>query len=173
MHRKLWAAGIAALLVGLASAAWAAFDSPDGDPPFGIDFSGNPGPGYEGVVTMIFPDYSIPELSASGFAAVVRLRKGGVLHVFHERYDCETADSCALCIDPDGVGNPLPPRLDVGQINDIQLCVQDLIEPDVVTAFGLGSASVQIKNMSSFVSEVDPSDSSVRVVAADIDVTAK
>jgi hypothetical protein len=164
MRRKLFLAGIATLLVGLASAAWGAFDSPEGEPPFGIDFAGNPGPGYEGILTMIFDGYDDLDLTAAGFSAVARLRKGGELHVFFERYACATADPCGLCTGA---------RLDVTQTAPIQLCLQDLIAAEVVSDFGLGAVDVNLKNMSNFVSEIDPDDGSVRVVAADIDVTAK
>ncbi len=164
-HSKIWIAGVAALLVGVASTAWGSFDSPDGDPPFGIDFAdGRSGQGYEGIVTMIFNDYNDLDLSASGFDAVARLRKGGELHVFHESYDCASLDPCAIC----SAG-----RLDVTQVAPIQLCLQDQIEAEVISDFGLGAVQVRLKNMSSFVSEIDPDDASVRVVAADIDVTVK
>lgn len=164
-RNKLWVFGVAALLLGVASAAWGSFDSPDGEPPFGIDFeSGRSGTGYEGTVALIFNAYNDLDLTAGGFEAVARLRKGGELHVFYERYDCAASDPCTIC---------LAGRLDVTQAAPIQLCLQDLIEPEVVSDFGLGAADVRLKNMSSFVSEIDPDDSSVRAVAADIDVTAK
>jgi hypothetical protein len=164
-RNRLWIFGLSALLVGVASTAWGAFDSPDGEPPFGIDFEdGRSGQQFEGVVTMIFRAYNDLDLSAAGFDAVARLRKGGELHAFYARYDCATLDPCALC-----TGG----RLDVTQIPAIQLCLQDEIEPEVVSDFGLAGADVRLKNMSSFVSEIDPDDVSVRAVAADIDVTAK
>jgi hypothetical protein len=166
MRRKLFVAGIATLLVGLASAAWGAFDSPEGEPPFGIDFSGNPGPGYEGIVTMIFDGYDDLDLTAAGFSAVARLRKGAELHVFYERYACATADPCGLCDLPG-------PRLSVTDSGPIALCLEGQIEAEVVSDFGLGAVDIRLRNMSGFVSEIDPDDASVRAVAADIDVTAK
>ena len=167
MRRKLFLAGIGTLLVGLASAAWGAFDSPDGSPPFGVEFeSGRSGQQFEGVVTLIFRDYEHSDLSSAGFEAVARLRKGGELHAFYENYDCDSADPCGLC---DLAG----PRLSVTDSGPIALCLEGQIEAEVVDEFELAGAEVRLKDMSNFVSEIDPIDDRVRVVAADIDVTAK
>jgi hypothetical protein len=162
-HKTIWMAALL-LAAGLATAAWASFDSPDGEPPFGVLFeSGRSGQGYEGVVTMIFSDFET-DLTAESFEAVARLRKGGELHVFYEKYDCLTTDPCGIC-----TGG----RLDLTNIQGIQLCLQDQIEAEVISDFELGAVDVRLKDMTDFSSESDPGDPSIRVVAADIDVTVK
>jgi len=165
-QRIVW---MAALVLGMsaASGAWGSFDSPQGEPPFGVQFAdGRSGQSYEGVVTTIFEGYNDLTLSAAGFKAVARLRKGGELHVFYEAYSCAAADPCAICTAPGT-------RIDVTEIGPIQLCLQDRIAAEVIADYGLGAVDVRLKDMSDFVSEIDPSDPSVRAVAADVVVTVK
>src|SRR5262245_14190870 len=165
MRHKIGAVAALVLAFSVASAAWGSFDSPDGEPPFGVDFAdGRSGQAYEGTVTMIFQGFGT-DLSASSFQAVARLRKGGQLHAFYESYSCAIADPCSICT---------AGRIDVTNIGPIQLCLQDQIEAEVIADFGLpASVSVRLKDMSNFVSEPDPGDPSVLAVAADIAVTVK
>jgi hypothetical protein len=82
MHRRsnwIWALA-AALLAGGAALA-GGFDSPDGLPPYGLDFpDGRSGQQLEGFATILFR--GMIGTNAQSFDSVVRLRKGGELHVF-------------------------------------------------------------------------------------------
>jgi hypothetical protein len=165
----------AAVLLGVAGAAFAGGDSPAGEPPFGLDFAdGRSGQQYEGVITMVFREYDASLLNAPRFDAVVRLRKGNGYEVFYTEYACSAevspyAPCNTICDDND--------LINVGQVTDIQLCVQDLIEPDVITKFGLGAVDVRLKDIGGFASAPDPDPSvatPVRLIAAaDVEVTVK
>lgn len=159
-----------ALLLGVASTAFALADSPSGEPPFGLDFAdGTSGQQYEGIVTLVFRDFSATDLKAPSFDSVVRLRKGKVYEVFYTEYDCatEVSDPCALCDAND--------LIDVGQEQPIQLCIQDRIEADVIAKFGLGAVDVRLKDIGGFVSDADPVGGLPErlVAAADVEVTVK
>jgi hypothetical protein len=154
----LWVA--AGLFV--ATAAFGLADSPDTDPPIGLDFAdGTAGQQYQGYVTMIFSGFD--GAAAPGFEAVTRLRKGNEVHVFYTPYDCNTADPCGIC-DPD---------IDVLNAVNIQLCLQDSIEAEVIADFALGDVDVRLKDVNNFVPEEDPADNTILVVAADVEVTTK
>jgi hypothetical protein len=65
--------------------------------------------------------------------------------------------------------------MDIGNAISIQLCLQDAIEPEVMSDFGLTGVDIRLKDVGAFVSETDPPGgvSGRRIVAADIEVTAK
>jgi hypothetical protein len=162
-----WAA---ALLLGIASTAFALADSPSGTPPFGVIADATSGTQLEGFVTIVFRDFSGLDLKAPRFDAVSRLRKGNAYNVFYAEYDCAqqaSPDPCNICD-----GNDL---IDVGQVAPIQLCIQDLIEADVFAKFGLAGTDVRLKNVNGFSSDPDPSGGAPTrlVAAADVVVTLK
>ncbi len=160
--KKRWVAWVAAMVFA-AGSAWALSDSPSGSPPFGLDFAdGTSGQQYQGFVTMVFRDFD--GQLAPGFEAVTRLRKGNELHVFLTDYACSVADPCQIC----NAG-----QVDVSAPVAIQLCLQDSIELEVISDFGLGAVDVRLKNIGSFVSETHPGDPSVQIVAANVEVTTK
>lgn len=171
---RLW---IVALLLVVASSALGTSDSPSGEPPFGLDFAdGRSGQQYEGLVTLVFRDYTrgLPNpLTSPRFDAVVRLRKGNDFQVFYAEYDCadhETPDPCQICGDAD-----LDRIFVEGQQTAIQLCLEGLIEEDVIAKFALGAdVSVRLKDIGGFASDEDPLVDPVRAIsAADIEVTVK
>jgi hypothetical protein len=170
---RVW---MVALLLVVVSSAFGAADSPSGDPPFGLEFAdGRSGQQYEGLVTLVFRDYTRNgdyPLTAARFDAVARLRKGNAYEVFYVEYDCAdygTPDPCQIC------GAAVPDRIYVeGQQTAVQLCLQDLIEPDVIAKFGLADVDVRLKDIGGFASDEDPVDAPVRAIsAADIEVTVK
>ena len=160
-RNRIWvAAVVSALLVG--SGALASFDSPAG---VGFDFPENKsGDLYSGFVTVALRDYNGTDLTAGSFEAVAQLQRKKVLHAFHAEYTCDGGDPCGICL-----GN----RVDATAGVDIALCLTELIQPEVLSDFGLGALDVRLKSASEFVSEVDPADSTLRVVAANIEVTVK
>jgi hypothetical protein len=159
-NRIFVAAVIAALLVG--TGALAAFDSPAG---VGFSFPENKaGDLYSGFVTVALHDYDDTDLTAGSFEAVAQLQRKKGLHAFHAEYSCGGGDPCAICT---------AGRVDATAAVDIALCLTELIQPEVLADFGLGALDVRLKSASEFVSEVDPSDSTVRVVATKIEVTVK
>jgi hypothetical protein len=168
---------MSALLLVVASSTFGAADSPSGLPPKGLDFAdGRSGQQYEGIVTLVFRDYTrngAYPLTAQSFESIVRLRKGNEYEVFYAEYDCAdyaTPDPCQVC------GTEVPDRMFVaGQQTAIQLCVEDLIAEDVIAKFALGAdVSVRLKDLGGFASDEDPLDDPVRAIsAADIEVTVK
>jgi hypothetical protein len=168
----LWAAAV----VFAGGSAWALSDSPSGSPPFGLDFAdGTSGQQYQGYVTLLFRDFD--GTLSPAFEAVTRLRKGNEIHVFRTDYDCSVSDPCGICTtepfpDPDP-NNPGPFEIDVSNAVNIQLCLQDSIELEVIADFELTNVDVRLKNIGGFTSEVDPADPSVLVIAADVEVTTK
>jgi hypothetical protein len=170
MHRTKLLGWAAALLLGIASTAFALADSPSGTPPFGVIADGTSGTQLEGVVTIVFRDFSGIDLKAPRFDTVTRLRKGNAYNVFYAEYDCAeqaAPDPCAICD-----GNDL---IDVSQVAPIQLCIQDLIEADALTKFGFTEGDVRLKNVSGFSSDPDPVGGIPErlVAAADVVVTVK
>ena len=163
-RNRIWmAAGVVALLVG--TGAWASFDSPAG---VGFDFPENKsGDLYTGFVTVVLHDYDTGELNAGSFEAVAQLQRKKVLHAFYAEFTCDGAipDGCAeVCTDDD--------RVDATAGVAIALCLTELIQPEVLEDFALDTElDVRLKSASEFVTEGDPSDSTVRVVAAEIEVT--
>lgn len=162
-----WAA---ALLLGVASTAFALADSPSGTPPFGVIADATSGTQLEGIVAIVFRDFSGLDLKAPRFDTVTRLRKGNAYNVFYAEYDCTaeaSPDPCGICDAND--------LIDVGQVAPIQLCIQDLIEADVLGKFGLDGTDVRLKNVSGFSSDPDPSGGvPLRLVAAaDVVVTVR
>lgn len=159
-----------AVLLGVASTAWALADSPSGEPPFGVVLEGASGQQYEGVVTLVFRDFSALDLKSPRFDSVARLRKGNAYNVFYAEYDCAaqaSPDPCGICDGDD--------LIDVSQTTAIQLCVQDLIEPGVLAKFGLTSGDLRLKNIGGFASDPDPFGGvpTRLVAAADVTVTVK
>jgi len=159
MSRKLWVAAV--VFAGLAAFGFGA-DSPDGEPPFGLDFpEGRSGQQFTGFATIVFRGVTI-DLKATSFDSVVRLRKGGDLHVFYTPYSCGN-DSCSLC-----TGG----LIDTSQTVAIQHCIEGLIEGEVIADFGLIATEVRLKDVSDFVAEPH-SDPTVLPLAADVEFTAK
>jgi hypothetical protein len=157
------AAGAAAMLV-VASAAWGAFDSPD-DSLFD-KIPGVQGDKYVGVMTVLFRDFTNVDLTAGGFEAAARLTRGKVSHVFRTTYDCEAADPCSICDEA-----ALPDRIDVTQILGIEQCLQSAMRAEILEDFALpGGSTVELKRITDLTSEVDPADTSVRVVVSEIQV---
>lgn len=164
---RMWLFGLtAAGLLAAGAAIAASFDSPDGEPPFGLEFpDGRSGQAFDGVATIVFR--GMVNTNAASLESVVRFRKGGELHVFYTDYDCD----------------PLPPApcpsicsssgIDVTNVAGVQLCIESLIEPEVVADFGLGTADVRLKDVSDFKDEPHPADGSILVVASDVVVTAR
>jgi hypothetical protein len=162
--KKLGVVAGAAVLLGAASAAWGAFDSPNAD--LFDKVPGVTGDKYTGVVALLFRDYTNVDLTAGGFEAVARLTRGKESHVFRTTYDCEAADPCGICDDAS-----VPDRIDATQVLPIEACLQNLMEDEIVEDFELpGSADVQLRRIETLTSEVDPADTSVRVVVSDIQV---
>jgi hypothetical protein len=163
-NRSWVAAATMVLLIG--TGAWAAFDSPAG---VGFDFPENKsGDAYSGFVTVALHDYNGGDLTAGSFEAVAQLRRKKELHAFHAEFSCDDAvPACAeVCTEDD--------RVDATASVAIALCLTELIQPEVLDDFGLDAAlDVRLHSASEFVSEVDPSDATVRVVAATIEVTVK
>jgi len=156
----LWV--VAALFA--AGSAWGLADSPSGEPPFGLDFAdGTSGQQYQGSVAMVF--FGFDGTTAPGFEAVTRLRKGKESHVFYTQYVCPVADPCGICTNAG--------RIDVSNAVNIQLCLQDSIEAEVIDDFLLGAVDVRLKNVGTFVSELHPTDPTLLVVGADLEVTTK
>ena len=166
-RNRIWvAAVVSALLVG--SGALASFDSPAG---VGFDFPENKtGDLYSGFVTVALRDYDGFDLSAGSFEAVAQLQRKKVLHAFHAEFSCGGAvpAGCEGVCKDDGSD-----RVDATAGVAIALCLTELIQPEVLSDFGLGDLDVRLKSASEFVSEVDPADSTLRVVAANIEVTVK
>jgi hypothetical protein len=162
-HKKTWILGAAAALLFAAGAALAAgFDSPDGEPPFGLAFpEGRSGQQFDGIATIVFR--GMVNTDAQSFDSVVRLRKGGEFHVFYSEYDC-TPDTCGICAG--GV-------IDTTQVASIQLCIESLIESEVISDFALDVAEVRLKDVTDFKAEPHPADPTVLPVGADVVVTAK
>jgi hypothetical protein len=161
--RKTWIlwAMTAALLAGGAALA-AGFDSPDGEPPYGLDFpDGRSGQQLAGFATILFRGMS--GTNAQTFDSVVRLRKGGELHVFYAGYSC-SPDSCGICT-ADGI--------DTTQVANIQLCIESLIQNEVLADFALSASDVRLKDVSDFKAEPNPADPSILVVGSDIEVTVR
>jgi hypothetical protein len=163
-RNRIWvAAATVVLLIG--TGAWAAFDSPAG---VGFDFPENKsGDLYSGFVTVALHDYDNGDLTAGSFEAVAQLQRKKELHAFHAEFSCDDAvPACAeVCTEDD--------RVDATAGVAIALCLTELIQPEVLADFELGALDVRLKSASEFVSEVDPSDATVRVVAATIEVTVK
>lgn len=189
-------------LLALSSGAWAAFDRPDGQPPFGLDFADSTsGEQLHGYLTMVFLDFDAVLLRARSFEAVTVLRKGtkaegngsakgGARHVFRTELRCSETDPqnpsgvCdTLCFDPttgiddDGNGlvdDPEDRVLDVTEITSIQLCLQEELSDAVVAAFGSDADAARLKDVSGFVSEPDPAAAPARlIVGADVEVTLR
>ena len=116
---KIW------ILVGLMAALFAGgaaiaggFDSPDGEPPYGLEFpDGRSGQQFEGIATIVFR--GMVNTNAQSFDSVVRLRKGGEFHVFYSDYDCNP-DTCGIC-----TGG----LVDTTQVANIQLCIESRSSP--------------------------------------------
>lgn len=160
-YGKNWILGAmtAALLAGGAALA-GGFDSPDGEPPYGLDFpDGRSGQQLAGFATILFRGMS--GTNAQTFDSVVQLRKGGELHVFYAGYSCSN-DSCALC-SVDGI--------DTTQVANIQLCIEGLIEDEVLTDFALSATDVRLKDVSGF--KAEPSDGGILVVGSNVEVTVR
>jgi hypothetical protein len=196
---------VAVVLAGCVAggAAWAAFDQPSGEPPFGLTFSDNSaGQQFHGNVGIVFRDYDATLLRAPRFDSVTALRKGGkgegagepqggARHVFYAEYDCALVPVpdtvCGLCFDPnpgtdddgDMVVDDADERvMDVGSATPIQLCLELLIKDDVAAMFELDpGVEVGLKDVSGFVFEPIDVDGDpapdVGVTAADVEVTAK
>jgi len=111
---------------------------------------------------MVFFDFD--GSTAPGFQAVTRLRKGNESHVFLTQYLCSAADPCGIC----SAG-----RIDVSNAVNIQLCLQDSIELEVIADFLLADVDVRLKDVVAFVSELHPTDPELLVVGADLEVTTK
>lgn len=152
---RIWTMALAATALGIASAAWGNLDSPAG---VGFSFPVK-GTKMEGFTTLVFRGYDNLDLTASSFETVAQLRYKKELHVMRAEYDCAVADPCALC----SAG-----RLDVTQAVSIALCMNDLIEPEVIADFQLTATSVDLQSVNEFVSEVDPADPTSRAVGAEI-----
>lgn len=152
---RIWTMGLAALLVGIASAAWGNLDSPAG---VGFSFPVK-GTKMDGFTTLVFRGYDNLDLTASSFETVAQLRYKKELHVMRAEYDCAVSDPCGLCSGG---------RLDVTQAVSIALCMNDLIEPEVIADFQLTATSVDLQSVNEFVSEVDPADPTSRAVGAEI-----
>lgn len=162
--KKLGFLAAAAVSIGAASAAWGAFDSPSGD--LFDKIPGVTGDKYEGVIALLFRDYTNVDLTAGGFEAVARLTRGKESHVFRATYDCESADPCSICDEAS-----LPDRIDASQVLPIEQCLQDLMAGEIIDDFGLpGASNVQLRRISDLTTEVDPADTSVRVVVSEIQV---
>jgi hypothetical protein len=202
MMRKLrnWTVAVVVVACVAAGAAWADFDQPKGEPPFGLTFSDNSaGQQFHGDVAMVFRDYDHGSLQARRFESVTVLHKGskaegagepkgGDRHVFYAEHDCAVVADCDfLCFDAtpgsdddgDGTIDELDERvMDISSATPIQQCLELLIKQDVLDLFGLDPAvEVGLKDVSGFVSEPIDSDGNMsfdlRVAAADVEVTAK
>ena len=164
-RNKMWmAVAVVTLLIG--TGAWASFDSPAG---VGFDFPENKtGDLYTGFVTVTLHDYTDGDLSAGSFEAVAQLQRKKVIHAFHAEFSCDS--SFPACVEACTEGG----RVDATAGVAIALCLTELIQPEMLDDFELDAAlDVRLKSASEFVSEIDPSDSTVRVVAATIEVTVK
>lgn len=174
-RRKTWILGaMVSVLFAAAAAIAGGFDSPDGEPPYGLEFpDGRSGQQFEGIATIVFRGLD-GTTSAQSFDSVVRLRKGGEYHVFYAEYacgaGCEQTDPCE-----GGV-------IKIEKVREIQLCIESLIQEDVIApapyGFGLGSeADVRLKDVSDF--KAEPRDAAgetppvVLVVGADVVVTTR
>jgi hypothetical protein len=164
-RKKTWILGAVVTVLFAAGAAIAAgFDSPDGEPPFGLEFpEGRSGQQFEGIATIVFR--GMVETNAQRFESVVRLRKGGEFHVFYSDYDC-SPDSCVIC-----TGG----TIDTTQVADIQLCIESLIQSEVIDDFVLDVVDVRLKDVTDFKAEPhpDPANPGILVVGADVVVTAR
>jgi hypothetical protein len=60
-----------------------------------------------------------------------------------------------------------PPR------SRIQLCIEGLIQDEVLADFALSASDVRLKDVSDFKAEPNPADSSILVVGSDIEVTVR
>jgi hypothetical protein len=159
----MWLPGVmAAALLAAGAAIAAGFDSPDGEPPFGLEFpEGRSGQQFEGIATIVFR--GMVNTDAQTFESVVRLRKGGEFHVFYADYDC-TPDPCGICTSA---------GIDTTQVANVQLCIESLIDAEVRSDFALDAAEVRLKDVSDFKAESHPADGSILVVGADVVVTAR
>ena len=160
---RMWLLGVtAAALLAAGAAIAAGFDSPDGEPPFGLSFpDGRSGQAFDGIATIVFR--GLVNTDAQTFESVVRLRKGGEFHVFYADYDC-TPDPCGICTSS---------GIDTTQVANVQLCIESLIESEVLSDFALDAADVRLKDVSDFKAEPHPADGSILVVGADVVVTAR
>lgn len=154
--------GVALLLAGAATAA--TFDrglipksAPSSDTSSGQQFTGDVG--------MVFSSYDGDTNTAGAFQSTVRLRKGGLVRSFLYSYACAVADPCGLCV--------IDGRIDVGDQVGIQICVEDGIEPEVKTDFGLSPAvAVRLKDVTNPAAKSYPATDEL-VFGADVEVTAK
>lgn len=162
-RKKLWILGaMVAMLLAAGAAIAGGFDSPDGEPPFGLEFpEGRSGQQFEGIATIVFR--GLVNTDAESFESVVRLRKGGEFHVFYADYDC-APDSCNICTSS---------GIDTTQVTNVQLCIESLIEAEVLSDFVLDAGDVRLKDVSDFKAEPHPADGSILVVGADVVVTAR
>lgn len=123
------------------------------------------GQGLSGSVSVVFDDYAPVTGTASGFHAVVQLRKGNETHVFLYDYACSVADPCQLCVVNGSIGT--------GDQVGIQMCIEDGIEPEVKADFHLApQVAVRLKDVTSPASKFYPASSQL-VFGASVEVTAK
>ena len=155
---RIWIVTRALAGLVLASAAWGTLDSPAG---VGFDFPVK-GTKLEGFATLSFIGYDGIDVTATGFEGVAQLQLKKELHVMNVVYDCNAADPCNICNNPDDL-------IDVTAGVAIALCLTDQLEDEVIAEFGLpADANVQLQSASEFVSEVDFNDPNHRVVAAQV-----
>jgi hypothetical protein len=162
-RKKTWIlAAILTMLCGAGAAIAGGFDSPDGDPPFGLEFpDGRSGQQFDGIATIVFRGMS--GTNAQSFDSVVRLRKGGEFHVFYSEYDCNP-DTCGIC-----TGG----FVDTTAVRDIQLCIESLIASEVISDFALNVTEVRLKDVTDFKAEPHPGDPTILPVGADVVVTVR
>ena len=118
---------------------------------------------FSGDTSVVFGSYDPGTGTATGYDAVVRLRKGNETHVFYTSYSC-AADPCGLCL-----GGQM--EVDTNQVA-IQMCIEDAVEPEVIADFKLNpSLAVRLKEVSDPAAKFYPP--SLLVFGAQVEVTAK
>ena len=157
-QKTLW---VAAIMLVASAAIGLGLDSPDGEPPHGLDFAdGRSGTQLVGLGTVLFQGVTT-DAKAQRYDAVVRLRKGGSEGVYEAGYSCSGTDTCGIC-----TGG----LIDMTLLAGIQHCIENQIQPDVLADFAPAAVDLRLRDLTTLVNEPFPG---FVVLASDVEFTAK